>query len=199
MGMGNFEPNRFLRQLGTGHIYHWTPVLAKRKDMVEIDLQTATVRIESLKAALNARLAAAKDPAKIQEMREKMARLTSLSKELNALELEVAQSEKQAEEAAIKSISNEAPQPNTLGPDDIVPGQEGAPKTDNAEVIEDEKRTRILAQDSEYQRILSMKTRQELAEYLTMNYGEKIDSKAGTERLRSVALRKREERVFEVP
>lgn len=183
---------RFLRQLGSGHIYGWTPMLAKRKDMAEIDPESAKVRIAALKEQLEARLAGIKDPQRLANAKARIELIAKLSKELAMLEGEVASADEAQKKEAEAAILGEKPQ---LKPGDIDTSKKGEI---DAAVAEEERKSRILAEDKEYQSILAMKTSQEIANYLTVNFGMKESPKQAPEKLRFLALEKRKERVFEV-
>jgi hypothetical protein len=190
--MPEAKPDRFLRQLGSGHIYHWTPTLAKRKDMVEIDPESAMTRISALKDQVTARLARIKDPGMLTAAKEKIALINKLSQQLNTLEGELAAAEKAEKAEAEAAILGEKPK---LKADDIDTSKKSEV---DAAAAEDERRSRILADDKEYQSILAMTTKQQIIEYLAANFGVKGDSKQALEKLRYDALEKRKERVFEV-
>jgi hypothetical protein len=184
---------RFLRQLGgKGHIYAWTPTLAKRKDMIEIDAQTAEVRIASLKEQLAVRIANIKDPERLIATKARIEKIAKLAQELGMLEEDLAAVEELEKQATDAAILAEKP---ALKPDDIDLTKK--PET-NPDVIEEERKNRILSADKEYQSILAMRTKKELIDYLASNFGTIADPKQALEQLRFVALEKRKERVFEV-
>jgi len=183
---------RFLRQLGSGHIYAWTPTLAKRKDMQEIDPESAQVRINAMKTTIAARLSNIKDPERLAAMQARVETVTRLSRELAKLEGDLEAVECMEKKDAEKAILGEKP---TLKPGDIDTSKKGA--VDPA-VQEEDRKSRILAEDKEYQSILAMKTKQEVLDYLAASFGVKEEAKQPLEKLRFVALEKRKERVFEV-
>jgi hypothetical protein len=179
---------RYLRQVKSGTIYHWTPTLAKRKDMVEIDLKTAQIRIESQKASLAARLAAR--PIKAESEKQELSELSAVSKqiaELETVEEEIDKAEKAKLKADISAMSQQ------INPDDII-------KTDrplSEEETKELERANRLSSDNEYQSILAMNAIEELADYLKANYGIVPPKKATVAILKNMSLEQRERRIFE--
>lgn len=183
---------RYLRQLGSGTIYGWTPMLAKRKDMQEIDPASARVRIDALKEQIKARIENITNPARIAVAKARLETINKLSKELSELEKVTAAAEEEQRKEAETAILAQTP---ALKPDDIDTSKKGPV---DPEIIEEERKGRILTEDKEYQSILAMKTGQEITNYLAANFGMKENPKQALEKLRFVALEKRKERVFEV-
>jgi hypothetical protein len=183
---------RYLRQLGSGHIYGWTPTLAKRHDMQEMDPNSAKTRIDAQVEQQAARAANLKDPQRLANAKARIETITKLSEELARLEGDLDTSEKAENQEAEAAILGERPK---LRPDDIETHKKGPIDPDT---MEEERKGRILSGDKEYQGILAMKTKQEVIDYLAANFGVKEEAKQPLEKLRFVALEKRKERVFEV-
>lgn len=160
--------------------------------MAEIDPASALVRIDALKQQIQARIENLRNPAKIAAAKLKIETITKLSKELAALEGDVASAEEADRKEAEEAILGVKPK---LKLDDIDTSKKG--ETD-AMVAEEERKSRILTEDKEYQSILAMKTGQDVVNYLAANYGVKESPKQAIEKLRFIALEKRKERVFEV-
>lgn len=179
---------RWLRQLGSGSVYHWTETLAKRRDMVEDNEETVQTRIEAEKRSKAEREAAAASG--VDGERDALRRLQEKSAELNKL---------QSENEEAKNLSRKQDEvlnsqdPGALKPDDLV-------KRDRVmthQEIEEEEKSRKLGQDKEYQNILVMKTKDALISYMQEAYGIIPSEKAKLEELRVLALTKRAERMFE--
>jgi hypothetical protein len=183
---------RYLRQLGSGHLYAWTPTLAKRHDMQEIDPESAKVRIDALREQMNSRIANIKDPQRLANAKARIETITKLSKELSMLEGDLSAAEQVEKQEIEAEILGEKP---ALRHDDIDTSRKGPI---DPEIIEEERKGCILTEDKEYQGILAMKTKQEVIEYLAANFGVKEEAKQPLEKLRFVALEKRKERIFEV-
>jgi hypothetical protein len=149
--------------------------------MVEIDVHSAETRIQAMKSTLQAREAVLTDPKRIEAEKSNIAKLAELSKGLTAAEAQVETSQKEQEQATLQELSA-----TKLNSDDL-----------KATIQEEDNRGRILGQDSEYQKLLGVKDKQELIDYLSMNYAENVDSKMRVENIRAIALQKRTERVFE--
>lgn len=160
--------------------------------MSEIDPASAKVRIDALKDQLAARIEGLQNPARIAAAKAKLEAITKLSKELTSLEATVASAEEEQKKEAEEAILGAKP---TLKPDDLDTSKKGEI---DAAVEEEDRKSRILAEDKEYQSILTMKTSQELVNYLAANFGLKENPKQAPEKLRFTALQKRKERVFEV-
>lgn len=160
--------------------------------MQEIDPDTAKTRIDAMKEQLTARLENIKDPARLARARERIQTIARMSKELSALEGEVASAEEAEKQDALTAILGAKPK---LKADDIDLSKKGPV---DPEIIEEERKGKILGGDKEYQSILVMKTKQEVIDYLAANFGEKGDARQSIENLRAIALEKRKERVFEV-
>ncbi len=184
---------RYLRQLKTGRVYVWTPILAKRPDMVEVDLESAKVRIEALKARLAAR--EADRPKAAKEAKEKLQTLSAFAKELTSLENQLEDIEQAEAKATEKKLEGETAQP--LKPNDIVTGK-GMDRETQEMLAEEERRARIMANDKEYQQILAMRKKKDITDHLAEFYGKKLDPDAyKLEELRNIALTEREKRVLE--
>lgn len=181
--------SRYLRQVGSGHLYLWTETLAKRKDMVEEDLETVQRRIDAIKERKKLREAALQN--ELAAHGKEVSALTAASLELSALEaeeIEFQANQKKKEEYA------SAIDPKLLKPDDLVKRE----REMTAEEIEEDRKSRILANDKEYQSVLAMRSKDAITLYLQENFGVLPDDKMKLEQLRVLALTKRAERIFEV-
>jgi len=160
--------------------------------MQEIDPSSAQFRINALKEQLAARIENIKDPEKLLAAKAKIETITKLSKELAALEAQTATAEEEQRKDAEALLTGKKPD---LRHDDLDPSNKGQL---DAALLEDDRKSRILAQDKEYQSILAMTTKAEVIDYLAAQFGIKEDARRQMEGLRFVALEKRKERVFEV-
>lgn len=177
---------RYLRQLKTGRIYNYTPTLAKRADMTEIDLESANTRIEALKAQM---AQATVSPEQVAKRKEEAAKLTQVSGEIARLEKEAEEARAaQVEKAEAELLGEQAPKPN-----DLVKPKEHMTK----EMEEEDRKSKILANDDEYNKILAMREKKEVLDYLAAGYGITEDVKKTLQVLKNIALEKRSERVFE--
>jgi len=186
---GENTMNRYLRQTKSGTIYAWTPTLAKRSDMVEIDVETAELRIEAQKSRLKARMKAS--PELLTQQKDTIQKLTAISKELTGLEEVEAvleKAEKVRLRTEISAISD------NLNPDDIIKTE----KPLTAEELKELERANKLMGDKEYQSISAMNTVEELGDYLKANYGILPPKKASVPFLKNMAQEQRERRIFEV-
>ena len=186
---------KYLRQLKSGHIYHWTPQLAKKRDMVPVDLEEAEIRIvaaqkklEELKARRAAGILANEEVTD-----KKLAAASANFKKLAEIEAEINTLEEQERARAEVARKREEAEARGEAPPEI-PAQ--APLSDEEKA--QAKRARILAEDPEIDKIKSM-TKQEIDQYLQENYGIKSDlSRTKLEDLREKALDVRVNRVLEL-
>jgi hypothetical protein len=180
---------RYLRQIGSGHLYGWTETLAKRKDMVEEDLETVQRRIEAIKE--RKRLRQTSLAGELIAQGQELSALTAASLELSTLESEEIEimSNQRKKEEYVSAID-----PRLLKPDDLVKRE----REMSAEEIEEDHKSRILAGDKEYQSVLAMRSKDAITLYLQENFGVLPDDKMKLEQLRVLALTKRAERIFEV-
>ena len=78
---------RYLRQLGTGTIYQWTPILAAKKDMVPLDAKSAEKRLSAIKRQLATRKMP--DPEGQKVIQNELEHLKGLTAELTEAEAEL--------------------------------------------------------------------------------------------------------------
>lgn len=180
-------PMRYLRQLKTGRIYIYTPHLAKRSDMVEETLESAEARIAAMKESKQATDVSLEE---IARRKEEAAKLTSNAAEIARLEKEAEESRS----AQVKKAEAEILGEQKLNPDDVVKSKDSAAMK---ALEEEDRKSKILTQDEEYNKVLEMKEKKEVLDYLAISYGIKEDPKKSFQLLKNVALAKRSERVFE--
>lgn len=174
---------RFLRQLGSGTIYHYTETLAKRGDMVPFDQDQAKIRIDAAKKNL-ADLKKLRGPEAQAIHTEAMLKARETSDTLTKLEREI-----EDETAAIEADGKK-------GIDDS-----GDIKTKNRiltdEEIELERKDAIIAKDPHILNIMSMKSKKEVRAYLLAEFGEDPGEEAKYDVLKNIAIGKRTDRLFE--
>lgn len=178
----SIESERYLRQLGSGHIYHWTPTLAKRKDMVIYDPELAKSRIE----ALNQRLAdekAQQTPEAIAEHQKAMADAQQDAHIITDLEQQLERS-REIERAEIENLEKGQ---------DIKPEE----KIMSDQDIELERRDKILATDPHIKNIMGMTSKNQVEAYVLQEFGEDLDRRKSLGDLKNYALKKRTDRLFE--
>lgn len=177
------EHPRLLRQTTSGHIYGWTPTLAAMADMVPYDTEEAHRRIEALKA-LKAQRKADKEPdsEEARLYREEMASAQNTAKELTELEKQVFGDEA-IDKTRVDAAENAEPEP--LNP----------VKTD--EEIEDDRRNKVIASDTQVQRIMGMRKKADVEAYILTEFGVSVEAEAKLETMKSQAINLRTERLFE--
>lgn len=175
---------KYLRQVGSGHIYSWTPALAKRSDMVVYDEDTATIRIEQLKR-------------RIAEMGErKKNRGTSgvnTNKAMIDQAIELSRLESQVEQLEDEErVTDEA---------DALAEAKGEIKTEGktltAEDIAEEERQKKIDSDVQVRKIRAMTDKDDIEAYMLEAFGENIDRRRSTESLKEYAEDKRIDLMFE--
>ena len=177
---------RYLRQLKTGRIYIYTPKLAKRADMTEINLETANTRIQALKAQM---AEATVTPEEIAKRKQEASKLTQVSEEIARLEREAEEVRKAQVDKAEKELLGD----QKFNPDDLVKTKEPLTKVEE----EEDRKSKILANDQEFNKVLAMREKKEVLDYLAASFGITEDPKKTLPLLKNIALEKRKERVFE--
>uniref|UniRef100_A0A6M3XRZ2 Uncharacterized protein n=1 Tax=viral metagenome TaxID=1070528 RepID=A0A6M3XRZ2_9ZZZZ len=178
---------KYLRQTGSGHIYHWTPALAKRPDMVPYDEETARIRMEQLQRRL-AEIKARKEAGEKVTAGNPNITMIEQAKELANLETEVERLENEERVADEAKAMEEA-----LGKGDVK--AEG--KTLTAEEIEAEAKEKKIETDPQVRAIRAMDSTDDIEAYMLQEFGENIDKRRSLKSLKEYAEMKRIDRMFE--
>lgn len=172
---------QYLRQLKTGHIYPWTEILAKRRDMVPFDAAQAKTRIDAMKNMLSRKVPTA-DALSVQAEAARAAKASSM--ELTELENKV-DAENIAEEKAIEDAA--LPDGKKLNEQTELTG---------AEAIEAQRQS-VLDQDPKYQGVMGFKSRNQVEQYMILEFGEEIDVSLPFKDLKGYAIKKTSDRILE--
>lgn len=181
---------KYLRQLKSGHIYIWTPELAKRKDMVPLEAQSAEKRIQALQQKL------AEQQTRIESMRapdgsikqdEDAMQAAELAKRLTELEAQSAALDKQEREV-MEGITDEDAATNL---------KEKLSNTVSEEEIAEAQKKEAMDNDPEIMEIRGMRTKNQVEEYVLREYGEEIDRRKTVPELKAYAEGLRWERMQE--
>jgi len=174
---------KYLRQLKTGTIYNYTDILAKRRDMVPYDSDQAKARIAALKNMLEHRKPTTAEGSAVskeaEEIKREAAELASLEKQVEASEV--------AEEKAIEDASL-PPGSRRLDDDSPIKPEE------TAENFTQE----TLSKDPKYQKACGMKSRNEVEEYMLVEFGQEIDISQPFKDLKEYAIQQTRKRILEV-
>jgi len=171
----------YLRQLKTGTIYVFTDLLAKRRDMVPYDDDQAKARIRAIKAMLEKR-----EPNLAQgEIESKEAAAIKVTAmELSGLEatLEAVENDEQKaiEEAAL-------PDGKRLNDEEPVTSEE----------VAEQVRQDVLDKDPKYNKATSLKSRNEVEEYMLLEFGQEIEISRPFKDLKQYAIEQTAKRVLE--
>jgi len=179
---GGIAMTRYLRQLKTGAIYIMTDILAKRRDMVPYDAEQAKNRIAAIKQMLVNRQP---NPEDFDASAEEAALVKASAMELAGLEAKLENVEK-AEEKAIEEAAL---------PDDAKKLNDQEPIT-NEQAAEQLKQD-MLNDDPKYQKALSLKSRNEVEEYMLLEFGQEIEISRPFKDLKAYALEKTVNRILE--
>ncbi len=185
--MPQAEPGKFLRQVGTGRVYGWTERLAKRKDFVDIDTDVAESRMEATREQLEQRFAALKNPKRISDAKQRIETITKLAKELTIIEKDLTIAEDTERREAVQAVTGEPP----------VQMIDEKKKEINTAAMEEERKGKILSGNFEYQKVLAMKDKKAILDYLLAAFGERGDARNSIENLRFITLAKLKARIFE--
>lgn len=171
---------RLLRQLGSGHIYPWTEVLAKRKDMVAYDSEVAHKRIQALKDALASQKAAKEpDSASMKQHAAELKDAQKLAKELTELE-ELVYGDKDRPDGAVPPPEKKLQE---------------TPKDDDEAAAQE--RDKVIQNDPHIIRIMGMKRKVDVAGYLLQEFGKELEGDPKLTELQNTAISLRTERLFE--
>lgn len=172
---------RFLRQLKSGTIYAYTDILAKRRDMVPYDENAAKTRIEAIKNILEHRTpnllegeALSKEAAAIKA---DAMELTGLEAQLEALENA---DQKAIDDAVLtdgKKLNDETP----------VTSEEVA-----EQVIQER-----LDKDPKYRKVTAFKSRNEVEQYMLLEFGQEINITRPFKDLKAYAVEQTAKRILE--
>lgn len=171
----------YLRQLKTGTIYVFTDLLAKRRDMVPYDDAQAKARIKAIKTMLEKRepdLAAG-----VIESEEAVA-IKATAMELSGLE-----STLQAVENDEKKAIEEAALPDGKKLNDETP-------VTSEEIVEQARQER-LDKDPKYKKATGLKSRNEVEEYMLLEFGQEIEISRPFKDLKAYAVEKTVNRILE--
>lgn len=165
---------RYLRQLGSGTIYHWTPTLAVRKDMVPLTLNSANKRLAAIKKELALRKKGS-DPKQKAAKAQELKHMRGVVGELTEAEAEL----EEVREEEIKEIKEEA-----------------AEETHETEITEESAREKRIAEDDQIKKINKM-TKEELTGYILREFGFEVEPERKVKDLKDQAIELRRERILE--
>lgn len=177
---------RYLRKKGSGRLYQWTPVLAKKDNLEEISYELAQKMIEASKKRHAEREAATFEPKPneypviLGEISERLAKVDELLAKLEKME------QKRLDEMAeLERAENEGELPDNLV------------KKSKLETPEMVRQDRI-DNDREVKMIREMISKKDVRNYLLEHYGEdNIHHRTGLAKLKQIAEDMRIERIFE--
>ena len=173
---------RYLRQLKTGTIYVYTDILARRRDMVPYDENEAKTRIHAIKNILASRES---DPVEGAVMSKKAEAVKAAAMELTGLEATLEANER-AEEKAIEDAG--LPEKGKKLNDET-------PVT-SEEVAEQVKQDR-LDQDPKYKKAVSLKSKNDVEEYMLLEFGQEIEISRPFKALKAYAVAQTAIRILE--
>lgn len=172
---------RYLRQLKTGHIYVHTDLLAKRRDMVPFDEKQARARIAAMREMLEKRTPTMSE---VKTQAEDAAQVKAAAMELTNLE-NMVEAEEKAEEKAIEDAA--LPDGKKLDDQEPVTSEEATAA----------QRQSILDQDPKYKRVTAFRSRNEVEQFMILEFGEEIDVSLPFKTLKDYALEKMTRRILE--
>ena len=163
---------RMLRQLGTGNLFIYTDILAKRKDMVEeADPAIIKVRLEASEKRLAELKTKPTAPVVTEEAIKDSVRLAEVEKEISDIE--------NKRIAETKGLKLEEP-------------------AKSSEEKEAARKQEIVDNDPEIVKIKAMTEKDDIETYVKIEYGEEIDKRQKLEALKDRAIALRTERLFEI-
>ena len=165
-----------MRQLKSGTIYGYTEILAKRRDMVPYNTEQATSRIAAIKTMLANRVPT---PGEIDSSTQEAAAVKAAAMELTGLEAKL----EAGEAAEEKAIADEQ---------DI----------SQARLLTTEEATEKLKQDTleadpKYQKAIALKSRNEVEQYMLLEFGQEIEISRPFKDLKDYAIEKTAKRILE--
>lgn len=184
---------RILRQKGSGTLYAYTKPLALRDDMVLYDPEEAQIRIDAAKAKRDALDARLKGGAGLS-VDPNMLNATDDAKQLNAIELEIAEKEEQLrrEDLARDCMEKGGTMDEAFA---IIRGEE-VPKTE-AET-EEEKIQAVFDNDPDLKKIAVARKKSVLIDLIAEEYGKVFTEEDNTlESLKETASTLRKDRIME--
>ena len=173
---------RYLRQLKTGTIYVFTPILAKRRDMVPYDAAQAKARIGAIKTML---LKRQPDLAEGESVAAEAAQIKAEAMELTGLEATLEATES-AEEKAIEDAGL---------PEEGKKLNDETPVT-SEEVAEQVKQDR-LNDDPKYQKAMGLRSKNDVEEYMLLEFGQEIEISRPFKDLKAYAVAQTVNRILE--
>ena len=173
---------RYLRQLKTGAIYIMTPIWAKRRDMVPYDAEQAKNRIAAIKTML---LNREPNPEEADASAEEAALVKASAMELAGLEAKL-ENVKNAEEKAIEDAAL---------PDGGKAITDEQPIT--TEQAAEQLKQDMLNDDPKYKRAMAMKSRNEVEEYMLLEFGQEIEISRPFKDLKQYAIDQTAKRILE--
>ena len=173
---------RYLRQLKTGAIYVMTPILAKRRDMVPYDAEQAKNRIAAIKTML---LNRQPTPEEANASSEEAALVKASAMELAGLEAKLENVEK-AEEKAIEETA-------LPDGDKVITDEQPITTEQAAEQLKQDR----LNDDPKYKKVMGFKSRNEVEEYMLLEFGQEIEISRPFKDLKAYAVEKTANRIIE--
>lgn len=173
---------KYLRQLKTGAIYVYTDLLAKRRDMVPYDSAQAKARIGAIKTML---LKRQPNLAEGEIVAAEAAQIKAEAMELTGLEATL-----EANEGAEAKAIEDAALPND------------AKKLNDQEPVTPEKAAEQLKQDMldddpKYQKAMSLRSRNDVEEYMLLEFGQEIEISRPFKDLKAYAIEQTAKRILE--
>lgn len=172
---------RYLRQLKTGHIYVHTETLAKRRDMVPFEEKNARARIEAMKNVIASRQPTLSE---VKSQAEDAAQAKAAAMELTGLENQL-NDEQEAEQKAIDDAA--LPDGKKLNDEEPVTAEEAAAA----------QRQSILDEDPKYKKVKAFKSRNQIEEYMLLEFGQEINIDRAFKDLKQYALDCTSKRILE--
>ena len=170
---------KYLRQLKSGTIYNYTEALAKRRDMVPHDETQAKARIAALKTILEGRQP---DAAANKIAVEEAFKAKTTAQELAGLETTM----EKHEDAAEKKIEEEG----------------GGKKLNDQTPVTPEQTAKQLRQDRlendpKYNNVMAMKSKNQVEEYMLLEFGQEIEASRPFKDLKAYAVEQTIKRILE--
>lgn len=171
----------YLRQLKTGTIYVFTDLLAKRRDMVPYDDAQAKARIKAIKTMLEKRepdlAAGAIESEEAAAIKTTAMELSGLESTLEAVENDEKKAIEDATLPSGKKLNDEAP---------VTP-----------EGVAEQVRQERLDKDPKYKKATDLKSRNDVEEYMLLEFGQEIETSRPFKDLKAYAVEKTVNRILE--
>lgn len=173
---------RYLRQLKTGAIYVYTDLLVKRRDMVPYDAEQAKNRIAAIKTML---LKRQPDIAEGESVAAEAAQIKAEAMELTGLEATLEANES----AEVKAI------------EDATLPEEGKRLSDETPLTTKQAAEKLkqetLGEDPKYKKAMGLKSRNEVEEYMLLEFGQEIEISRPFKDLKAYAIEQTAKRILE--